>query len=138
MIDRSHPVPLTKQAHLLNLSRSSPYYEPKGTRDRDLALMATIDEIHLEFPFYGSRRIKDELGDRGFAVGRQHVATLMRQMGIVPLWPKKKLSQPAPGHKIYPYLLRNLDITRAGQVWSMDITYLPMARGFCYLTAVMD
>jgi putative transposase len=138
MIDRSHPLPLTQQARLLDLSRSSLYYEPVGTGDGDLALMAAIDEIHVALPFYGTRRIRDELLVRGFTVGRDHVATLMRQMGIAPLFPKKKLSKPAPGHKIYPYLLRNLEITRAGEVWSMDITYLPMARGFCYLTCVMD
>lgn len=138
MIDRAYPLPLTRQARLLDLSRSSLYYEPVGTSDRDLALMAAIDEIHLKYPFYGSRRIRDELRDRGLSVGRQHVATLMRRMGIEPLWPKKKLSKPAPGHKVYPYLLRNWEITRAGEVWSMDITYLPMARGFCYLAAVMD
>ena len=138
MIDRSLPLPVTRQAHLLDLSRSRVYYEPKGESERDLALMAAIDEIHLKFPFYGSRRIKDELLARGFSVGRQHVLTLMRRMGIEPLWPKKKLSKPAPGHQIYPYLLRNLEITQAGQVWSMDITYLPLARGFCYLAAVMD
>lgn len=138
MIDRAYPLPLTRQARLLDLPRSSLYYEPVGTSDRDLALMAAIDEIHLKYPFYGSRRIRDELRDRGFSVGRQHVATLMRRMGIEPLWPKKKLSKPAPGHKVYPYLLRNWEITRAGEVWSMDITYLPMARGFCYLAAVMD
>lgn len=138
MIDKDHPLALTRQARLLDLSRSSLYYEPVGTSDRDLALMTTIDEIHLKLPFYGSRRIKDELLDRGFFVGRDHVSTLMRRMGITPLFPKRKLSKPAPGHKIYPYLLRGREITRAGEVWSADITYLPMARGFCYLAAVMD
>jgi putative transposase len=138
MIDRSHPVPIKRQARLLDLSRSSVYYEPVGQSADALALMAAMDEIHLAFPFYGIRRIRDELRDRGFHVGRQHVATLMRKMGMEPLWPKKKLSKPAPGHKIYPYLLRNLEITQAGQVWTADITYLPMARGFCYLAAVMD
>jgi putative transposase len=138
MIDRIHALPLSRQAVILNLSRSSLYYEPVGVSERDLDLMAAIDKIHMEFPFYGSRRIKFELLDRGFSVGRQHVATLMRRMGIEPLFPKKKLSKPAFGHKIYPYLLRNLEITRAGQVWSADVTYLPMARGFCYLVAIMD
>jgi putative transposase len=138
MIDRSHPLPIAGQARLLDLSRSSLYYQPVGTSEHDLALMATIDEIHLKPPFFGSRRLREEVLDRGFEVGREHVATLMRRMGIEPLWPKKKLSKPAPGHKIYPCLLRNLDITRAGQAWSMGITYLPMARGFCYLTCVMD
>jgi putative transposase len=138
MIDRSHPLPLTRQARLLDLSRSSVYYEPVGISERDLALMAAIDEIHLAFPFYGARRITGELRDRGFHVGRQHVATLMRRMGMEPLWPKRRTTKPAPGHKIYPYLLRNREITRAGEVWSADVTYLPMARGFCYLACVMD
>jgi putative transposase len=138
MIDRSHPLPVTTQACLLALSRSSVYYEPKGPSERDLALMAAIDELHLKFPFYGARRLRNELQDSGFQVGRQHVATLMRRMGMEPLWPKRRLSKPAPGHKIYPYLLRNLEITRASEVWAADVTYLPMARGFCYLTAVMD
>ena len=138
MTDRTHPLPMTNQARLLALSRSSLYYEPVGIGERDLALMATIDEIHLELPFYGARRIRDELRDRGFAVGRDHTSTLMGRMGLEALFPKKKLSQPAPGHKIYPYLLRYKDITRAGEVWCADVTYLPMARGFCYLVAIMD
>lgn len=138
MIDQTHPLPVTRQAILLDLSRSSVYYESVGISERDLALMAAIDEIHLALPFYGSRRIRGELLDRGFSVGRQHVATLMRRMGIEPLFPKKKLSKPAPGHKIYPYLLRNLEVIQPGAVWCADITYLPMARGFCYLVAIMD
>lgn len=138
MIDRSHPLPITTQAHLLDLSRSSVYYRPVGVNERDLALMAAMDKIHLEFPFYGSRRIRGELKDCGFSVGREHVATLMRQMGIEPLFPKRRLSKPTPGHKIYPYLLRNREITRAGEVWTADVTYLPMARGFCYLACIMD
>lgn len=138
MIDKTHMLPVTRQARLLDLSRSSVYYEPKPTNERDLALMAAIDEIHMRFPFYGSRNIRGELRDRGFEVGRGHVATLMRKMGIEAIAPKRRLSQPHPGHKVYPYLLRGMDITRAGQVWSSDITYLPMARGFCYLTAIMD
>jgi len=97
-----------------------------------------MDEIHTELPFYGIRRIRNELRDRGFRVGRQHVASLMRRMGIAAIAPKRRTSKPAPGHKIYPYLLRGLEITEAGHVWSADITYLPLARGFCYLTAIMD
>jgi putative transposase len=97
-----------------------------------------MDEIHLKLPFYGIRRIRGELLDRGFCVGRGHVATLMRRMGMQALYPKRRLSVPHPGHRVYPYLLRGLDITRAGQVWAADITYLPMARGFCYLAAIMD
>ena len=138
MIDKMHRLPLTRQARLLDLSRSSVYYEPAGTRKSDLALMAAMDDIHTTFPFYGTRRIRNELSDRGFAVGREHTSTLMRTMGMEALYPKRRLSKPHPGHKIYPYLLRGMEITRAGQVWSADVTYLPMARGFCYLTAVMD
>jgi len=108
MIDRSHLLPVMRQAVLLDLSRSSLYYEPVGTSARDLSLMAAIDQIHLAFPFYGSRRIRDELEARGFPVGRQHVATLMRKMGIEPLFPQRRTSKPAPGHKIYPYLLNRL------------------------------
>jgi putative transposase len=138
MIDRSHPLPVTAQARLLGLSRSSVYYRAVDTSERDLALMAAIDEVHTELPFYGIRRLRGELLGRGFAVGRQHVASLMRRMGITAIAPKRRLSKPAPGHKIYPYLLRGLEITEAGHVWSADITYLPLARGFCYLTAIMD
>jgi putative transposase len=138
MIDRTHPVSVTRQAEFLGFSRSSVYYEPVGTSTSDLALMAAMDEIHLKLPFYGIRRIRGELLDRGFRVGRQHVATLMRKMGMEALYPKRRLSKPHPGHRVYPYLLRGLEITQAGQVWAADITYLPMARGFCYLTAIMD
>lgn len=138
MIDNTHPLPVTRQAHILGLSRSSVYYEPVPTSADDLAMMAAMDDIHMKLPFYGIRRIRGELADRGFEVGRQHVATLMRKMGIEALCPKRRLSVPHPGHKIYPYLLRGLDITAAGQVWCTDITYLPMARGFCYLVAIMD
>ena len=138
MIDSPHPLSLTKQASLLDLSRSSLYYEPVGTSEADLLVMAALDELHLEFPFYGSRRLVDELLGLGFAIGRDHVRTLMRTMGMMALYPKKKLSLPHPGHKIYPYLLRGKTITRAGEVWTADVTYLPMERGFAYLGAIMD
>jgi len=138
VIDKTHPLPVTRQARLLQLSRSSAYYEPVGTNKSDLALMAAIDEIHMKLPFYGIRRLRGELLGRGFDVGRQHVATLMRLMGIQALCPKRRTTRPHPGHKLYPYLLRGMDITAAGQVWCADVTYLPMARGFCYLVAVMD
>ncbi len=138
MIDRSASLPITRQARLLGLARSSVYYRPLDTSERDLALMAAIDEVHTELPFLGARRIKGELIARGFRVGRCRVASLMRRMGITALAPKRRLSKPAAGHKIYPYLLRGLPITEAGHVWSCDITYVPMARGFCYLTAIMD
>jgi putative transposase len=138
VIDKTHPLPVRRQARLLSLSRSSLYYQPAGTSDEDLALMAAIDVVHLKLPFYGVRRLRDELRDQGFAVGREHTSTLMRRMGMTALYPKRKLSNPAPGHKVYPYLLRGMDIKAAGEVWCADVTYLPMARGFCYLTAVMD
>jgi putative transposase len=114
------------------------YYEPKPISSRDIGLIRLIDEIHLRYPFYGSRRIRDELNDSGHEVGRGHVATLMQKMGIEALYRKPRLSAPHPDHKIYPYLLREMEITRANQVWAADITYIPMARGFCYLVAIMD
>jgi len=138
MIDRSASLPITRQARLLGLARSSVYYRPLDTSERDLALMAAIDLIHTELPFLGARRIRGELLTRGFRVGRDHVSTLMRRMGISAVAPKRRLSKPAPGHKIYPYLLRDLPVTEAGHVWSCDVTYLPMRKGFCYLTAIMD
>jgi putative transposase len=120
------------------LSRSSLYYEPVPISDEDLELMRLIDEIHLKYPFMGSRSIRDQLHDRGHKVGRQHVSTLMKKMGIGALYRKPRLSKPHPDHKVYPYLLRDLEIVRANHVWATDICYLPMARGFCYLVAVMD
>jgi len=138
MIDRGHPLPLTRQSEILELSRSSLYYEAVPVSDRDLELMRLIDEIHLKYPFYGIRRIRNELRDLGHDVGREHVGTLMKKMGIRALCQKPRLSKPHPDHKIYPYLLRGLEITRANHVWSSDITYIPMARGFCYLAVIMD
>ena len=138
MIDREHPLPLTRQSQILELSRSSLYYEAVPVSNRDLELMRLIDEIHLKYPFMGSRSIRDQLQDKGHQVGRQHVSTLMKKMGIVALYKKPNLSRPNLQHKVYPYLLRGLEITRANQVWAADITYLPMARGFCYLVAIMD
>lgn len=138
MIDRTHPLPLSRQCRLLKLSRSSQYYEAVPVNDRDLELMRLIDEIHLRYPFYGGRRIRNELGDLGHAVGRGHVGTLMRKMGIEALYCKPKLSKPHPGHKVHPYLLRGVEIDRANHVWAADITYLPMAKGFCYLVAIID
>ena len=138
MISQGHPLPLSHQARLLDLSRSSLYYEPVPVSESDLVLMRLIDEIHLKHPDLGSRRIQDELEDMGHHVGRDHVRTLMRKMGIQAVYQKPRLSKPHPAHKIYPYLLRNIDISRANHVWAADITYLPMARGFCYLVAIMD
>jgi len=138
MIDRDHKLSITRQASLLNISRGSGYYLPQPVSPADLALMRRIDELHLEHPFMGARMLRDQLKRQGFAVGRRHVRTLMLRMGIDALAPQPGTSQAAPGHKIYPYLLRKLAITRSNQVWALDTTYVPMARGFVYLTAVVD
>lgn len=138
MIDPGHPLHLTVQSKILQLSRSSLYYKAVPTSGRDLELMRHIDEIHLKYPFMGSRSIRNELRDLWHTVGRGHVSTLMKKMGIRALYQKPRLSVPHPAHKVYPYLLRGIEVTRANQCWAADITYLPMARGFCYLVAVMD
>lgn len=138
MIDRGHPLSLTRQSEILELSRSSLYYEAVPVSELDLELMRWIDEIHLKHPFMGSRSIRDQLQDLGHQVGRQHVSTLMKKMGIAAFYRKPNLSKPNLQHKVYPYLLRGLEITTANHVWAADITYIPMARGFCYLVAVMD
>ena len=138
MIDHDHELSITRQASLLNISRGSVYYLPQPVSPADLALMRRIDELHLEHPFMGARMLRDQLNRQGLAVGRRHVRTLMLRMGIDALAPQPGTSQAAPGHKIYPYLLRKLAITRSNQVWALDTTYIPMARGFVYLTAVVD
>jgi putative transposase len=138
MIDHTDVLPVTRQCQLLNLNRSSVYYQPKEISDEDLRLMRRIDEMHLKRPFYGSRRIRDWLQDEGFGVNRKRVQRLMRQMGITALYPKAHTSRPGKGHKIYPYLLRGLEIDRPNQVWAADICYVPMARGFVYVVAIMD
>jgi len=138
MIDRTHDLSLTQQASALNISRGSLYYVPEPVSAADLALMRTIDELHLELPFAGSRMLRDLLAAEGRKVGRRHITTLMRKMGIEAVYRKPNTSNPEPGHKIFPYLLRGLTIDRPNQVWATDITYIPMARGFVYLCAVMD
>jgi len=138
MIDREHDLPLTKQAKTLNISRRSLYYVPELVCPADLALMRQMDKLHLEFPFAGSRMLRDLLAADGSKVGRRHVTTLMQKMGIEAVYRRPNTSKPAPGHKIFPYLLRGLTIGRPNQVWATDITYIPMARGFVYLCAVMD
>jgi putative transposase len=138
MIDREHDLPITKQAKALGISRGSVYYLPRPVPAADLAVMRRMDELHLEFPFAGSRMLRDLLNKEGVEIGRRHVATLMRRMGIEALYRKPNTSKRTPGHKIYPYLLRGLTIDRPNQVWAMDITYVPMARGFVYLAAVVD
>ena len=138
MIDRNHPLSITRQAKLLGISRAAVYYLPRPVSAADLALMRRIDELHLEHPFMGARMLRDQLRREGIKAGRRHIVTLMKRMGIEALCPQPGTSEPHPGHKIYPYLLRQLAITRANQVWALDTTYIPMARGFVYLTAVID
>ncbi len=138
MIDRTDKLPITRQAEILKISRGSVYYLPKPVSEGDLRLMRRIDELHLELPFAGSRMLRDLLCQEGVQVGRKHVATLMRKMGIEALYRKPNTSRKHPESPVYPYLLRHLAITRPNQVWAMDITYIPMARGFVYLAAVVD
>ena len=138
MIDPEHVLSICKQAEELEISRSTVYYHPRPVSDADLMLMRRIDELHINYPFAGSRMLRDMLSQQGIEVGRRHVRTLMRRMAIEAIYRKPNTSKPAPGHRIYPYLLRGLSITQSNQVWAMDITYIPMARGFVYLAAVVD
>lgn len=138
MIDRGAEATVRRQAELLSLSRSSVYYTPRPLSERDLVLMRRIDELHLKWPFYGARKLARELRKEGHEVGRRHVTTLMRRMGIEALYRRPRTSIPARGAAIYPYLLSGLAIERPNQVWSSDITYLPMAHGFLYLVAILD
>jgi putative transposase len=138
MIDRAHELPITKQAKALSISRGSVYYLPRPVSEADLAIMRRLDRLHLEFPFAGSRMLKGLLAAEGCKIGRRHVKTLMQRMGIEALYRRPRTTKPEPGHKIYPYLLRAVEITQPNQVWAMDITYIPMARGFVYLAVVLD
>ena len=138
MIDRTHPLSVSRQAQLLNISRGAVYYLPKPTSQSDLVLMNAIDKLHLDFPFMGSRQLRRALLAQGHEVGRQHVRTLMRKMDISALAPQPGTSQRNPRHKVFPYLLRKLPIVRSNQVWALDTTYIRMAKGFVYLTAVVD
>ncbi|MBW8854201.1 MAG: IS3 family transposase [Bradyrhizobium sp.] len=138
MIDREHHLSITRQAEVLQISRGSIYYLPRPVPDADLAIMRRLDRLHLEFPFAGSRMLRGLLAAEGCKIGRRHVKTLMRRMGIEALYRRPRTTKPEPGHKIHPYLLRGMEITRPNQVWAMDITYIPMARGFVYLAVVLD
>ena len=138
MIDRSSMLPVKRQAQQLGISRGSVYYLPRPTSAADLAIMRRIDELHMDYPFAGSRMLGALLGREGIRIGRLHVATLMKKMGIAAIYRRPNTSKPAPGHRIHPYLLRKLAITRPNQVWATDITYIPMARGFVYLVAIVD
>ena len=138
IVDKSLKIPINRQCQILELNRSSFYYRAREVSESDLERMRQIDEFHTKRPFYGSRRIRDWFEDQGISVNRKRIQRLMRLMGIQALYPKKKTSRPGKGHKVYPYLLRGLDINRSNQVWAADITYIPMAKGFLYLVAIMD
>jgi putative transposase len=138
MIDKENSLPVTRQCEILELSRSGIYYTPVPVSAKDMKLMRQIDEIHLMYPFYGSRNIRNELWARGYDVGRDRIRRLMRRMGVEALYVKPRLSLANLGHVKYPYLLRGLEIKRANHVWATDITYIPMEKGFCYLVAIMD
>jgi putative transposase len=138
MIDRNHALPIKRQAELLSIGRSTVYYRPRPASDADLEVMRRIDQIHLSHPTAGARMLRDILRRAGSGIGRRHVATLMRRMGLEAIYRKPRTSDKHPGHKVYPYLLRDVVIERVNQVWALDTTYVPMARGFVYLTAVID
>jgi putative transposase len=138
MIERGHELSVTKQAEVVGIARSTVYYLPRAVPAADLELMRRIDELHLEFPFAGARMLRRLLAADGSKVGRRHVKTLMDRMGIEALYRRPRTTRPEPGHKIYPYLLRGLEIVRPNQVWAMDITYIAMAKGFVYLAVVLD
>lgn len=138
MIDRTHRLSVTRQARLLGLSRASVYYTARPIGEDDLALMRRIDALHLEVPFAGSRMLRDLLNDDGVGIGREHVRTLMRRLAITAIYQRPKTTQRHPAHPVFPYLLRTLSVTRPNHVWAADITYIPMARGFVYLVAIMD
>jgi putative transposase len=138
MIDRGHALSISKQAEIVGIARSTVYYLPRPVSAEDLTLMKQIDALHIEHPFAGSRMLRDLLAAEGSKVGRRHVKTLMRCMGIEALYRRPRTTKPEPGHKIFPYLLRGVAVERANQVWAMDITYIPMAKGFVYLAAVID
>ncbi|MHC2383476.1 putative transposase [Bradyrhizobium liaoningense] len=138
MIDRDHDLSIVRQAKVLKLARSTVYYEPRPVSAEDLALMRRLDELHLDYPFAGARMLRSLLRREGVYAGRRHIATLMKRMGIEAVYRRPNTSKPAPGHKIYPYLLRGLKIERPDHAWAMDITYIPMRRGFVYLAAVVD
>ena len=138
MLDKIAELSVVRQCQLLNVSRSTAYYQPVSVPEGDLMVMRHIDETHPQRPFLGSRRLVDELFDLSFRVNRKRVQRLMRIMDIKAIYPKPRTTRPAVGHKIYPYLLGDLDITRSNQVWAADITYLPMAAGFAYLVAIKE
>lgn len=138
VIDAAHPLPIRRQAELMNISRSNVYYLPKPVSASDLAVMRRIDELHLKFPFAGARMLRDMLNGEGIEIGRKHAGTLMRKMEVAAIYRKRNTSAPHPEHAVYPYLLKSLTIDRANQVWATELTYIPMKRGFVYLVAILD
>jgi putative transposase len=138
MIDRGHALSVSRQAEIVGMARSTVYYLPRPLSTEDLALMKQIDLLHLEFPFARARMLRHLLAAKGSKVGRRHVKTLMRRMGIEALYRRPRTTKPEPEQEIFPCLLRGLEITRPNQVWAMDITYIPMAKGFFYLAGVLD
>jgi len=140
MVDRDASLPVTRQCQLLKVTRSTVYYRPAAMSEDTFAIMRALDEIHLELPFLGSRKLVTELAERGFIVNRKRVKRLMGLMGMEAIYPKPRTSRPGvgAGHKVYPYLLGGVEITRPDQVWVSDLTYIPMAAGFAYLVAIMD
>ncbi len=139
MIEKGNQeISVQRQCALLGQARSGYYYSPVGVSEKDLLLMRLLDEQYTRCPFYGSRRLRDWLGDQGHWVGRDHVRRLMRLMGIEAIYPKRRTSIPNREHRVYPYLLGGLNIVRPNQVWAVDITYIRLLRGFCYLVAIMD
>ncbi|MGY3619247.1 putative transposase [Bradyrhizobium sp. USDA 10063] len=138
MIDREHELPVVRQAKVLNLARSTVYYQSRPVSAEDLALMRRLDELHLDYPFAGARMLRSLLRREGLSVGRRHVVRLMKRMGISAIYRRPNTSKPTPGHKLYPYLLRGVKVERPNHVWAMDISYVPMRRGFVYLAAVVD
>jgi len=139
-VERGQPaLPVRRQCELLALARSSVYHERRlAVSEADLTLMRRVDELHLQYPFMGSRRLRDELAKRGHPINRKRVQRLMRLRGLEALYPRKRTSVPSPSHRVFPYLLRNLAVNNRNQVWTADITYMPMARGFLYLVAILD
>jgi len=138
MIDRQHDLPVTRQCALLALPRASVYYTPQPVSAGDLTRMRQLDELHLQHPYAGSRMLRDLLRLQGIRIGRKHVATLMRRMGLEALYRHPRTTQRHLGHRVFPYLLRDLEILQPNHVWAMDLTYIPMRRGFLYLVAVLD
>jgi putative transposase len=138
MITRTHALPVMRQCQLLALARATAYYQPTPVSAADLARMRRIDALHLDHPFAGARMLCDLLRREGYSIGRRHVSTLMTRMGIEAVYRKPHTSQRHPAHKVYPYLLRQLEITRPNHVWAADIPDIPMQRGFVYVFAVLD